>query len=201
MKNRVIKLTTLLLLSIQLPLSIPSKVQAQELDPDTVIQSMYAGVAAIHNNVAVPRVFRPIPAGSATGCGPMAAQNAFYCKLDRSIYISTDMVQMAYQYGDAALAYAVGHEYAHAMQSAFPRAFSRYRQGPMSELQADCLSGVYMASVPNLTFDNKDVLKIRSFAWSLGDNNVWSRDHHGTPLQRVKAVSRGMRANNVAACF
>ncbi len=48
---------------------------------------------------------------------------------------------MAYQHGDAALAYIVAHEYAHAMQTAYG---FQPRITPISELQADCLAGVYI---------------------------------------------------------
>jgi hypothetical protein len=52
-------------------LSITSKSNAQELPPDQVIQSMYAGVANIHGYQAIPKVYRPIPPGFNTRCGPM----------------------------------------------------------------------------------------------------------------------------------
>jgi uncharacterized protein len=197
MKKAIFRTLLAFLSAIPLPLLIGEKSMAKELPPNFVIQSMYAGVAKIYGYNAVPRIYKPIRSGSNTGCGAMAAGNAIYCKLDHSIYITTDMVKMAYQYGDAALAYVVGHEYAHAMQNAY-----QFNSGnsPISELQADCLSGFYMAAVPNLVFDNQDIQEIQAFAYSLGDNNVWSKDHHGTPSQRLQAVTIGMKATNILAC-
>jgi uncharacterized protein len=197
MKNNILRTLLAIIIAIPLPLLIGNKSMAKELQPNFVIRSMYAGVAKIYGYNAVPRIYKPIRAGSNTGCGAMAAGNAIYCKLDHSIYITTDMVKMAYQYGDAALAYVVGHEYAHAMQNAYQ---FNSNNSPISELQADCLAGFYMAAVPNLVFDDRDVQEIRAFAYSLGDNNVWSQDHHGTPLQRVQAVTIGLGANNILAC-
>lgn len=178
-------------------LSTVPKSLAEELPPDTVIQSMYAGVAKIHGYKAIPKVYRPIPPGFQTGCGEMQPTNAMYCKRDHSIYISTDLVQLAYRYGDAALAYTVGHEYAHAMQRVYN---FNSDNSPISELQADCLAGYYMAAVPNLTFDSQDIQEVRAFAYSLGDGNTWSQNHHGTPKQRLQAVTIGMNASNLSAC-
>ena len=182
----------LYLLVIPTPKSI-----AQEWPPDAVIQSMYAGVAVIHGYRAIPTVYRPVQAGFNTGCGPMASKNAMYCRPDHAIYISVDMVRAAYEYGDAALAFVIGHEYAHAMQNVYN--FNR-DNSPISELQADCLAGFYMRAVPNLVFDNRDIAEIRGFAYSLGDfSDVWEQ-HHGTPAQRLIAVTFGMQATNVRDC-
>jgi uncharacterized protein len=198
MNQNIFRPLLVVITAISLTLLIGSKSTARELRPNLVIKSMYAGVAKIHGYQAVPRVYKPLRSGSDTGCGAMAPGNAMYCKIDHSIYISTEMVRMAYQYGDAALAYVVGHEYAHAMQNAYQ---FNSNNSPISELQADCISGFYMAAVPDLTFDDRDIQEIRAFAYSLGDNNVWSQDHHGTPSQRLQAVTIGLSANNFAACF
>jgi uncharacterized protein len=198
MNNNIFKTLVIVLTAISLPLVIVSKSAAEELHPDVVIQSMYASIAKLHRYQAIPKVYKPIPSGSNTGCGAMLPGNAMYCKPDRSIYISTDMVRKAYLYGDAALAYVVGHEYAHAMQNAY--GFNS-NNSPISELQADCLAGFYMAAVPEITFDDRDIQEIRGFAYSLGDGNIWSQDHHGTPSQRLQAVTLGMSANRASACF
>ncbi|MBL1209968.1 neutral zinc metallopeptidase [Geminocystis sp. GBBB08] len=197
MKINIVK--TLVLISTPIiSFIINNESIAQEWHPDAVIQSMYAGVAYIHGYKAIPRVYRPIPPGGRTGCAPMIAMNAFYCKLDHSIYISTDMVKFAYRYGDAALAYIIGHEYAHAMQNAY--GFNQ-NNSHITELQADCLSGFYMKAVPNIVFDQRDIREIQALAYSIGDHNVWSRQHHGTPPQRLKAVTIGMSASHPSACF
>lgn len=110
---------------------------------------------------------------------------------------------MAYQYGDAALAYIVAHEYAHAMQTAYGFQPSIT---PISELQADCLAGVYIGLIPNIEFDNRDIQEIASFAYRIGDYNWHNPQYHGTPQQRVKAVVLSMQSsvqgkNGVKACL
>ena len=80
------------------------------------------------------------------------------------------------------------------------------RRTQISELQADCLAGAYLRSLPNLVFDRSDIREIASLAYRLGDY-TWGRAHHGTPRQRVNAVVRGMEAasrvgaQGIRACF
>lgn len=88
------------------------------------------------------------------------------------------------------------------MQAAF-----RFMPGyvPLAELQADCLAGVYLGSMPNLTVERSDINEIGSLAYRLGDYN-WGRQHHGTPEQRLRAVVRGLNASRqglqgARACF
>lgn len=177
---------------------IPLKANAQELDPEVAIQVMYIAVANLHNQQAVPRVYRPIPAGTLTGCGEIPSPNAVYCPADHSIYITIEMVRLAYGFGDAALAYVIGHEYAHGMQTAYGFGSGNT---PINELQADCLAGFYMAATPDINFDEKDIVEITAFANSIGDYNFWSQQHHGTPEQRVGAVVHGMRSSDLSACL
>ena len=56
---------------------------------------------------------------------------------------------MAYQHGDAALAYILAHEYAHAMQTALG---FKPDITPISELQADCLAGLYLGLITNINY-------------------------------------------------
>ncbi len=198
-KNKIWRTLAVAVISLPLQLLItPKSIAQRQLPPNVVIQLMYEGIANLHGNRAIPRVYKPIRPGTITRCGRMIPGNAAYCKLDHSIYISTDMVRRAYRYGDAALAYIVGHEYAHAMQNVY--GFNNSKSA-LSELQADCLAGFYMAAIPNIVFDRRDMQEIRSFAYDLGDENVWSEDHHGTPSQRLKAVTLGLTSKNISACF
>lgn len=96
----------------------------------------------------------------------------------------------------------IAHEYAHAMQVAF-RFMPRHT--PLAELQADCLAGVYLGSMPKVRVEEADLKEIGSLAYRLGDYS-WGRQHHGTPEQRVRAVIRGIGASGqglkgAKACF
>lgn len=170
-----------------------------EWAPAAVVNSVYEGIQHIHGYRATPRLVWNLRVGDRGGCGPI--RGTHYCTLNHTVYITQQDIRLAYQHGDAALAYIVAHEYAHAMQIAhgfMPRTTK------LSELQADCLAGVYLGVIPNLSLDRKDVQEITSFAYRIGDYAWGSAHHHGTPSQRVKAVVLGMQSSakgkGVAAC-
>ena len=102
-----------------------------------------------------------------------------------------------YQYSDAALAYLLAHEYAHGMQTAFG-----FEPGVtvINELQADCLAGVYLAAIPNLVFDERDLREIVDFSYDMGSYEIWDSDWHGTPEMREQSVLRGLREKRIQAC-
>ncbi len=165
-------------------------VQARELHPQAVVDGVYSGIQKIHGYQATPRLIWNIRENSRTRCGRI--HSSHYCKLDHTVYIMRRDIRMAYRYGDAALAYIIAHEYAHAMQTA--HGFTP-KYSPFTELQADCLAGVYLGLIPNIVFDAKDIREIATFAYSIGDYAWGSIHHHGTPKQRVKAVSIGMQGS------
>lgn len=165
--------------------SLPAKA---EWAPEAVINGVYKGIQHIHGYQATPRLIWGVPRGSRSPCG--AIPGSLYCKLNHTVYITATDIRIAYQYGDAALAYIVGHEYAHAMQTVYR---FQPRSTPISELQADCLAGVYLGLIPNIVLDQRDILEIQSLAYRIGDYSWGSRHHHGTPQQRVRAVVIGMQ--------
>lgn len=187
--NRIAQtfVATVLLLSPALRLNAQTET---ELPPDVVVQDVYNGIISLYGYQAVPLAYYNVEIGSMSPCGPI--NGSAYCLLDHTIYITTNDIQWAYQYGDAALAYIVAHEYAHAMQTAF-----KFKPDitPISELQADCLAGLYLGVIDNVYFDAADIEEIQNFAYRIGDDNTWAEDHHGTPAQRVSAVSIGINAS------
>lgn len=162
-----------------------------ELSPEAVADGVYEGIQHIHGYQATPKLVWNVRHGQRGACG--AVRGSHYCGRNHTVYIAQQDIRMAYQHGDAALAYIIAHEYAHAMQAAhgfMPRTTA------IAELQADCLAGVYLRSIPNLTLDQRDVQEIMTFAYRVGDYAQWSRNHHGTPAQRVKAVSLGLQSSS-----
>ena len=115
----------------------PVRLNAQtEISPDAV-QAVYQGIISLHGAQAIPRLYYPVKPGSMmSSCGPV--NGSAYCPPDHAIFITMAHVAIAYEHGDAALAYIVAHEYAHAMQTAFG---FKPNITPISELQADCLAG------------------------------------------------------------
>jgi uncharacterized protein len=172
-----------------------------EMAPERVARLVYAEIQDIHGNRATPRMYFGVRAGrTRSSCGRI--DGSAYCPADHALFITTRDIRMAYRYGDAALAFIIAHEYAHAMQAAF-RFMPGYRA--RVELQADCLAGVYLGTMPNVSMDRSDVNEIGSLAHRIGDYG-WGRQHHGTPAQRVRAVLRGISASRqgfqgAKACF
>ncbi|NMG08346.1 neutral zinc metallopeptidase [Brasilonema sp. UFV-L1] len=194
---KALKALTTTLISIGAMLvSLPAKA---ELPPQTVINGVYAGIQHIHGYQATPRLVWGVARGYRSSCGPIYGSQ--YCTRNHTVYITSTDIRMAYQHGDAALAYIVGHEYAHAMQTVYGFQPS---VTPISELQADCLAGVYLGLIPNITFDKRDILEIATLAHRIGDYEWGNEHHHGTPEQRVQAVVQGLRGaangSGVRAC-
>jgi uncharacterized protein len=176
--------------------SIP--LQASELDPEVVLKAVYLGLRQVDTTRSNPKVRWNVQNGTSSPCGRIAG--TLYCTRNNTIYITQQHIRMAYKYGDAALAYILAHEYAHAAQTA-----SGFRTKNITkiELQADCLAGFYMGAMPNVTFDQKDIEEIAAIAYQVGDYEFNNRQHHGTPQQRAQAVLLGFQAsqqNGIVAC-
>lgn len=190
----------LLAATLLLP-TVTQSAPAPEMEPERVARLVYAEIQNIHGYRATPELYFGVRPGRArSSCGRI--DGSAYCPADHALFITTRDIGMAYRYGDAALAFIIAHEYAHAMQAAF-----RFMPGytALAELQADCLAGVYLGSMPNVSVDRADINEIGSLAYRLGDY-TWGRYHHGTPEQRLRAVVRGISASRrglqgAKACF
>lgn len=183
--------------------SLPTQAAWQkqyEWHPKDVVDLMYAEIQIIHNYQYTPNLVWDVMEGSSGGCGEILGSQ--YCSRNHTIYITHNHIKMAYEHGDAALAYIISHEYAHAMQTAYGFMPNRVL---VAELQADCLAGVYFGTIPNIEFDPKDIVEASTLAYRIGDFEFYSRDHHGKPQQRYEAISLGMNASasrsGVQACI
>jgi uncharacterized protein len=171
---------------------------ASELGPEVVLKAVYQGLRQVDTTRANPKVRWNVPNGVSSPCGRVSG--SLYCTRNNTVYITTQHIRMAYQYGDSALAYILAHEYAHAAQT-----IGGFRPDTITaiELQADCLAGYYMGTMPNVTFDNNDVEEIAAIAYRVGDYEFNNRQHHGTPEERARAVLTGFQAsqqNGIIAC-
>jgi uncharacterized protein len=173
-------------------------IQASELGPEVVLNAVYQGLRKVDATQSRPKVRWNVPNGASSPCGRVSG--SLYCTRNNTVYITTQHIRMAYQYGDAALAYILAHEYAHAAQTV---GGFRPRNITAIELQADCMAGFYMGAMPDVTFDRQDIEQIAEIAYQVGDYEYNNRQHHGTPEQRAKAVLLGFKAsqsNGIAAC-
>jgi uncharacterized protein len=173
--------------------------QATELGPEVVLKSVYAGLRQVDSTRANPRLRWNVRNGTASPCGRISG--SLYCTRNNTIYITRQHIQLAYQHGDAALAYILAHEYSHAVQT-----IGGFRPKNITavELQADCLAGYFMGVIPNVTFDRQDIEEIATLAYELGDYEFNNAQHHGTPQQRSRFVLTGFQASQqrggIVAC-
>jgi len=155
-----------------------------------VINSVYKGIQFIHASEAIPDLYFNGNSLESPSCGLLTSSS--YCFPDNIIFIPSRDISWAYQHGDAALAYIVAHEYAHAMQDVYNFQIVRVT----SELQADCFAGLYLGLIPNIVFDTSDMLEIGFLAHRFGQPEHHTNRSHGTPKERIEAVSIGMDASS-----
>jgi predicted metalloprotease len=154
-----------------------------------------------------------------TGCGvPAGADAAFYCPADDTIYVSVTLAARiwagvagglpgqsagyGHAVGDFGLAYVVAHEYGHNVQQELGLAEMDPRSGvePL-ELQADCMAGLWGNSVYRAgKLKPGDVEEAISTALAVGDFDLGSPQHHGTPEQRRAAWLLGYETGDPARC-
>jgi uncharacterized protein len=192
------KFLTCVSIAFATTLSTSIPLQASELGPEVVLKAVYTGLRQVDTTRANPKVRWNVVNGTSSPCGRIGG--SLYCTRNNTIYITQQHIRMAYQYGDAALAYILAHEYSHAVQT-----IGGFRPSNITaiELQADCLAGFYMGAMPNVTFDQQDIEQIAQIAYQVGDYEYNNRQHHGTPQERARAVLTGFQAsqqNEIAAC-
>ena len=150
-----------------------------------------------------------------TGCGSASSQTGpFYCPADGLVYFDLDFLgQLQSRFGaqgDFATAYITAHEYGHHVQNllGLSRQVTEASQQQPSranelsirlELQADCLAGVWGASVQD-QLDGGDLEEGLNAAAAVGDDQIqiatqgrtdpesWN---HGSSEDRVRWFRRG----------
>ncbi|HEY8581534.1 MAG TPA: neutral zinc metallopeptidase [Capillimicrobium sp.] len=174
------------------------------------------------NGQPTPRVsYQWVPPGAsvATACGATADDSAaFYCPSDDTIYVAQQFASDLYfgvsrgfpgeaagygrAAGDFAVAYVIAHEYAHNIQQELG-VFAEFRgsQARPFELQADCMSGSWANSVYEQgLLEPGDLEEALQTALAIGDFEVGSEQHHGTPNERRAALLAGYESGDPSAC-
>ena len=132
--------------------------------------------------------------GSATtACGPAMEWNAYYCRADNSIGIHQGLAQWIYdEIGEFGVVQVLAHEWGHHIQ----KTAALTTIIPMfTELQADCLAGVYARDAQErgiLTAD--DLAATWLLALNAGDSldTPWFDDKaHGNSVQRLFHFNQG----------
>jgi predicted metalloprotease len=152
-----------------------------------------------------------------TACGVQATDSAaFYCAADDTIYVAQAFASSLYNgvlaslpgqqagfgraAGDFAVAYVIAHEYAHNVQQERGVLAGRARALP-TELNADCLAGTWARwAYGKGQLDAGDAQEGLDAALAVGDFDILSPQHHGTPQERRDALQTGLRSDSPSAC-
>jgi uncharacterized protein len=142
-----------------------------------------------------------------TRCGGRVPAKAgpFYCELDDTIFLpSRFFTREAQRFGDAAVAVIVAHENGHHVQDVLKIFDQKGLKTIQTELQADCLAGVWAASILR-----RGLLELGDIGEILGEVEI-SGDPPGTPVTapgahgsselRQVAFFRGYDGGRPGAC-
>jgi hypothetical protein len=116
-----------------------------------------------------------------------------YANSSGTIYFGKKMFYYTlHHYNELAVAGILAHEWSHRVQYTFH--WDKELSNPALELEADAMSGYYMALEKGFAWNQIDAY-FRSTE-KTGDFAVASKQHHGTPNQRVAAAYLGVQLAN-----
>jgi hypothetical protein len=146
-----------------------------------------------------------VPRGAVIpSCGPPAS-SPFYCSSTRTVVLPAIFFERLWQNdADAAVAVVIAHEWGHHIQRSLGM-FSGDYFSIQTELQADCLAGVFFQYAGERGWlDPGDIDEALAISWRGGDSVLvaWFEESaHGTPRQRVEAFSRGFQGTQSCSVY
>lgn len=159
-----------------------------------------------------------------TACGESETHNAFYCAADQRIYYATDLPEVLALGDPDAVDNAfmvdnvIGHEFGHAIQgrTGMLVSYIAFRQqaetdeqanelGRRSEVQADCLSGMFLNAVAEASqLTDAERVGLADVSEAIGDDRLAGDPNHvgdhGTGEARRAWFETGINTTSIAAC-
>jgi predicted metalloprotease len=190
------------------------------------INDFWAGRFGRANTTYRPAIVNLFDGDVQTGCGPAtAAVGPFYCPADEQVYLDLsffrELAQRFKAPGDFAQAYVVAHEIGHHVQNitGITAQVEQATQGDPSqanalsvrtELQADCLAGVWGHSTYERgLLESGDLEEGLTAAAAVGDDRIQAETTgqvrpdtwtHGSSEQRTTWFKRGFDSGDAEAC-
>lgn len=139
--------------------------------------------------ITPPRVIIYQGTAYSRACPDSGIKAPSYCPGDNTIYLETSLGDAVdARYGDFGALSILAHEFGHALMSQL----QSHPTGKQGELAADRFAGAFARySESKGVLEPGDLNEARLTFAAVGDHNIYSHDHHGTPAERKAAFDDG----------